>query len=90
MRKQADRKVPQKRMCLRSLRKEAEHGMGGFGSACARTALVVALAAGALALPSAAFPVMAETAADASESASGQCGQIGLIHWIPQFGLMHL
>ena len=71
MRKQADRKVPQKRMCLRSLRKEAEHGMGGFGSACARTALVVALAAGALALPSAAFPVMAETAADASESASG-------------------
>ena len=71
MRKQADRKVPQKRMCLRSLRKKTEHGMGGFGSACARTALVVSLAAGALALPSAAFPVMAETAADASESASG-------------------
>lgn len=71
MRKQADRKVPQKRMCLRSLRKKTEHGMGAFGSACARTALVVALAAGALALPSAAFPVMAETAADASESASG-------------------
>ena len=32
---------------------------------------MVALAAGALALPSAAFPVMAETAADASESAFG-------------------
>lgn len=71
MRKQANRKVPQKRMCLRRLRKEAEHGMGAFGSACARTALVVALAAGALALPSAAFPVMAETAEDVSESASG-------------------
>lgn len=71
MRKQADRKVPQKRMCLRRLRKEAEHGMGAFGSACARTALVLSLAAGALALPSAAFPVMAETAADVSESASG-------------------
>ena len=71
MRKQADRKVPQKRMCLRSLRKKTEHGMGAFGSACARTALVLSLAAGALALPSAAFPVMAETAADASESASG-------------------
>ena len=71
MRKQADRKVPQKRMCLRSLRKKTEHGMGAFGSACARTALVLSLAAGGLALPSAAFPVMAETAADASESASG-------------------
>ena len=71
MRKQADRKVPQKRMCLRSLRKKTEHGMGAFGSACVRTALVLSLAAGALALPSAAFPVMAETAADASESASG-------------------
>lgn len=71
MRKQANRKVPQKRMCLRSLRKKTEHGMGAFGSACARTALVLSLAAGALALPSAAFPVMAETAADASESASG-------------------
>ena len=71
MRKQANRKVPQKRMCLRSLRKKTEHGMGAFGSACVRTALVLSLAAGALALPSAAFPVMAETAADASESASG-------------------
>ena len=71
MRKQADRKVPQKRICLRSLRKKTEHGMGAFGSACVRTALVLSLAAGALALPSAAFPVMAETAADASESASG-------------------
>ena len=71
MRKQADRKVPQKRMCLRNLRKKTEHGMGAFGSACVRTALVLSLAAGALALPSAAFPVMAETAADASESASG-------------------
>ena len=66
MRKQADRKVPQKRMCLRSLRKKTEHGMGAFGSACVRTALVLSLAAGGLALPSAAFPVMAETAADAS------------------------
>ena len=71
MRKQADRKVPQKRMCLRSLRKKTEHGMGAFGSACVRTALVLSLAAGGLALPSAAFPVMAETAADISESASG-------------------
>ena len=71
MRKQADRKVPQKRMCLRSLRKKTEHGMGAFGSACVRTALVLSLAAGGLALPFAAFPVMAETAADASESASG-------------------
>ena len=71
MRKQANRKVPQKRMCLRSLRKKTEHGMGAFGSACARTALVLSLAAGALALPSAAFPVMAETAADVFESASG-------------------
>ena len=71
MRKQADRKVPQKRMCLRSLRKKTEHGMGAFGSACVRTALVFSLAAGGLALPSAAFPVMAETAADVSESASG-------------------
>ena len=71
MRKQADRKVPQKRMCLRSLRKKTEHGMGAFGSACVRTALVLSLAAGALALPSAAFPVMAETAADVSESVSG-------------------
>ena len=71
MRKQADRKVPQKRMCLRSLRKKTEHGMGVFGSACVRTALVLSLAAGGLALPSAAFPVMAETVADVSESASG-------------------
>ena len=71
MRKQADRKVPQKRMYLRSLRKKTEHGMGAFGSACVRTALVLSLAAGALALPSAAFPVMAETAADVSESVSG-------------------
>lgn len=71
MRKKADRKVPQKRMCLRSLRKKTEHGMGAFGSACVRTALVLSLAAGGLALPSAAFPVMAETAADVSESASG-------------------
>ena len=71
MRKQANRKVPQKRMCLRSLRKKTEHGMGAFGSACVRTALVLSLAAGGLALPSAAFPVMAETAADISESASG-------------------
>ena len=71
MRKQADRKVQQKRMCLRSLRKKTEHGMGAFGSACVRTALVLSLAAGGLALPSAAFPVMAETAADVSESASG-------------------
>lgn len=71
MRKQANRRVPQKRMCLRSLRKKTEHGMGAFGSACARTALVLSLAAGGLALPSAAFPVMAETVADVSESASG-------------------
>lgn len=71
MRKQANRKVPQKRMCLRSLRKKTEHGMGAFGLACVRTALVLSLAAGGLALPSAAFPVMAETAADVSESASG-------------------
>ena len=71
MRKQADRRVPQKRMCLRSLRKKTEHGMGAFGSACVRTALVLSLAAGGLALPSAAFPVMAETAADVSESVSG-------------------
>ena len=71
MGKQADRKVPQKRMCLRSLRKKTEHGMGAFGSACVRIALVLSLAAGGLALPSAAFPVMAETAADVSESASG-------------------
>lgn len=71
MRKQANRKVPQKRMCLRSLRKKTEHGMGAFGSACVRIALVLSLAAGGLALPSAAFPVMAETAADVSESASG-------------------
>ena len=71
MRKQANRRVPQKRMCLRSLRKKTEHGMGAFGSACVRTALVLSLAAGGLALPSAAFPVMAETAADVSESASG-------------------
>ena len=49
MRKQADRKVPQKRMCLRSLRKKTEHGMGAFGSACVRTALVLSLAAGGLA-----------------------------------------
>ncbi len=71
MRKQANRRVPQKRMCLRSLRKKTEHGMGAFASACVRTALVLSLAAGGLALPSAAFPVMAETAADVSESASG-------------------
>lgn len=71
MRKQANRKVPQKRMCLRSLRKKAEYGRDIFGSACVRAALVLSLAAGALTLPSAAFPVMAETAADASESASG-------------------
>ena len=71
MRKQANRKVPQKRMCLRSLRKKAEYGMDKFGSACVRAALVLSLAAGALTLPSAAFPVMAETAADASESTSG-------------------
>ncbi len=45
--------------------------MDKFGSACVRAALVLSLAAGALTLPSAAFPVMAETAADASESASG-------------------
>lgn len=71
MRKQADRKVPQKRMYLRSLRKKAEYGMDKFGSACVRAALVLSLAAGALALPSATFPVMAETAADVSESVSG-------------------
>lgn len=71
MRKQANRKVPQKRMCLRSLRKKAEYGRDIFGSACVRAALVLSLAAGALTLPSAAFPVMAETAVDASESASG-------------------
>ena len=71
MRKQADRKVPQKRMYLRSLRKKAEYGMDKFGSACVRAALVLSLAAGGLALPSAAFPVMAETAADVSESVSG-------------------
>ena len=71
MRKQANRKVPQRRMCLRGLRKKAEYGRDIFGSACVRAALVLSLAAGALTLPSAAFPVMAETAADASESASG-------------------
>lgn len=85
MRKQADRKVPQKRMCLRSLRKKTEHGMGAFGSACVRTALVLSLAAGGLALPSAAFPVMAETAADVSESASGnvtdQSDSLGAAVW---------
>ena len=71
MRKQANRKVPQRRMCLRSLRKKAEYGRDIFGSACVRAALVLSLAAGALTLPSAAFPVMAETAADVSESVSG-------------------
>ena len=71
MRKQEDRKDPQKRKYLRSLRKKAEYGMDKFGSACVRAALVLSLAAGALALPSAAFPVMAETAADVSESVSG-------------------
>lgn len=71
MRKQANRKVPQRRMRLRSLRKKAEYGMDKFGSACVRAALVLSLAAGALTLPSAAFPVMAETAADVSESVSG-------------------
>ena len=71
MRKQANWKVAQQRMCLRSLRKKAEYGIDIFGSACVRAALVLSLAAGALTLPSAAFPVMAETAADASESASG-------------------
>ena len=71
MRKQTNRKVPQRRMCLRSLRKKAEYGRDIFGSACVRAALVLSLAAGALTLPSAAFPVMAETAADASESTSG-------------------
>lgn len=71
MRKQTNRKVPQRRMCLRSLRKKAEYSRDIFGSACVRAALVLSLAAGALTLPSAAFPVMAETAADASESTSG-------------------
>ena len=71
MRKQTNRKVPQRRMCLRSLRKKAEYGRDIFGSACVRAALVLSLAAGALTLPSAAFPVMAETAADVSESVSG-------------------
>ena len=70
MRKQTNRKVPQRRMCLRSLRKKAEYGRDIFGSACVRAALVLSLAAGALTLPSAAFPVMAETAADVSESVS--------------------
>ena len=51
MKKQANRKVPQKRMCLRSLQKKAWHGMDTFGSACARAALILSLAAGALALP---------------------------------------
>lgn len=71
MRKQADRKVPQKRICLRSLRKKAEHGMGAFGAACARTALILSLAAGVLALPASVFPVMAETEA-AADSSAGQ------------------
>lgn len=74
MKKQANRKVPQKRMRLRSLRKKAEHGMGAFGTACARTALILSLAAGVLTSPAAAFPVMAETesAAEASDSIGGQ------------------
>ena len=50
MRKQANRKVPQRRMCLRSLRKKAEYGRDIFGSACVRAALVLSLAAGALTL----------------------------------------
>ena len=72
MRKQADRKVPQKRMYLRSLRKKDRtwHGCIWF-SLCQDRTGAFSLAAGALALPSAAFPVMAETAADVSESVSG-------------------
>ncbi len=89
MRKQADRKVPQKRMYLRSLRKKAEYGMDKFGSACVRAALVLSLAAGALALPSAAFPVMAETAADVLKAFLAMW-RISLIHWKQQFRLMHL
>ena len=85
MRKQADRKVPQKRMYLRSLRKKTEHGMGAFGSACVRTALVLSLAAGALALPSAAFPVLRMFL-----KAFLVMWRISLIHWKQQFRLMHL
>ena len=60
MKKQANRKVPQKRMCLRSLQKSmAWHGHIRF-SLC-QSSIDPSLAAGALALPSAAFPVMAET-----------------------------
>ena len=75
MKKQADRKVPQKCVCLRSLQKKAEHGMDTFGAACARTALILALAAGALVLPSAAFPVMAETSEVAADSTAGQSAE---------------
>ena len=89
MRKQADRKVPQKRMCLRSLRKKTEHGMGAFGSACVRIALVLSLAAGALALPSAAFPVMAELLRMFLKAFLAMW-RISLIHWKQQFRLMHL
>lgn len=65
MKKQANRK---------SLRKMWDCGRRGFGPACARTALVLSLTAGVLALPAAAFPVMAETesAAEASDSTGGQ------------------
>ena len=65
MKKQANRK---------SLRKMWGCGLRRFGPACARTALVLSLTAGVLALPVAAFPVMAETesAAEASDSTDGQ------------------
>lgn len=63
MKKQANRK---------SWKKMWDCGLRAFGPACARTALVLSLTAGVFALPAAAFPVMAETTADASESAGGQ------------------
>ena len=75
MKQQANRKVPQKRMCLRSLQKKAEHGMGAFGTACAQTALILSLAAGILAFPASVFPVMAETSEAAADDTAGQSAE---------------
>lgn len=65
MKKQANRK---------SLRKMWDCGRRGFGPACARTALVLSLTTGLLALQAASFPVMAETesAAESSDDTDGQ------------------
>lgn len=90
MRKQADRKVPQKRMYLRSLRKKTEHGMGAFGSACVRTALVLSLAAGALALPSRCVSGDGGNCCRMFLKAFLAMWRISLIHWKQQFRLMHL